>query len=77
MLSTRDVLAVLTQLHEGVRGLGAAADLVRDPDLRKTVDALQQRMGSVIDDVERRARRVGITPSVAILPRPIIGASVS
>jgi len=70
MLSSRDVLAVLAQLRQGVQGLGGAARFVRDPKVNEALGALQKELGSIIATVEDQARGVGVIPAPSILPRP-------
>ena len=76
MLSSHDVLAVLTQLRQGMQGLCGAADLTRDPMLQDAVQALQEQLEQVIDRVEDVARHSGIIPTRAIQPRPTVSGQL-
>jgi len=72
MLSSRDVLAVLSQLRQGIQGLGGAAHLTRDPKLHHLIESLRGQLGDVMQQVEGVARRSGIVPTQTIQPRPTV-----
>jgi len=77
MLSSRDVLAVLTQLREGIEGLAGAAHLMPDPKMHDAIESLQQQLDSVLHTVEDAARQSGIIPAKTILPRPTLPGNLS